>query len=202
MRSLGSVLVAFAAALALSACSQKDPAATAIDAAESALAAVHEQAQKYVPKQYAEVKARLDEARKAFGEERYTEAIDIVKDIPARARELEEAATAAREKLAAEIAADWERLTGEMPGLLSGLESRLAELGEARKLPEGVGREALERAASGLAVARTAWNEALGAFDDGNLEGAVARGLEADRLLRELGESLGMPSPGAAEPAT
>ena len=197
-----TALAAFAAALLLAACSQKDPAAAAIDAAESALAAVHEPAQKYVPKQYAEVKARLDDARKAFGEERYTEAIDIVKDIPARARDLGEAAATARERLAAEIAVDWKRLTGEMPGLVSGLESRLAELGEVRRLPEGIGRDALEQATAGLEVAKGAWSQTLGAFDEGNLEGAVARGLEADRLVRELRELLGVPSPAAAQPAT
>jgi len=197
------MLLALAASLAVAACSQKDPAATAIDAAESALAAVHEQAQKYVPKQYAEVKARLDEARKAFGEERYEDALAIAKDMPARARELSEAATAARDRLAAEIAVDWKRLQAELPGLVAGLESRIAELSSVRRLPEGIGQETLERARDGLELAKGAWGQAREAFDAGNLEGAVARGLEADRLVRELREAVGMtPAQPEAEPVT
>ncbi len=203
MRSVRVMFLAVAASVLLGACSQKDPAAIAIDAAESALAAVHEQAQKYVPKQYAEVKAHLDEARKAFGEERYEEALAIAKGLPARARDLSEAATAARDRLAEEIAVDWERLQTQMPDLVAGLESRVAELSSARRLPEGIGQEALERAREGLDIARGAWGQAREAFDAGNLEGAVARGLEADRLVRELREAVGMgPAQPEAEPVT
>ena len=202
MRSVRAILLAVTASVVLGACSQKDPAATAIDAAESALAAVHEQAQKYVPSQYAEVKVRLDEARKAFGEERYEDALAIAKELPARARELSEAAIAARDRLAAEIVVDWERLQAELPDLVAGLESRVAELSSARRLPEGVGQETLEQARDGLELAVDAWEQAREAFDAGNLEGAVARGLEADRLVRELREAVGMaPAQPEAEPA-
>ena len=54
------VVAALAGVLALAACSQKDPAADAIAAAENALNAVYEDAQKYVPERYAEVKAELE----------------------------------------------------------------------------------------------------------------------------------------------
>lgn len=202
MRSIGKVFALLLVTAALPACSQKGPAATAIEAAEDALAAVHEQAQKYVPGQYAEVKTLLDEGRQAFREERFAEAIEIVRDVPARARELGEAATAARERLAAQIAVDWERLQESLPELLSGLESRLAELGKARRLPEGVAELAIEDATSGLEVARQAWEQASGAFESGNLEGALARALESERLVRELMESVGMQPAQTAPPAS
>lgn len=185
------------AVFALAACSQKEPARTAIDAGEDALASVHEQAQKYIPGRYAEVKATLDTARKAFDEEKYVEAIETVKDVPARARELGEAAAAARDALAAEIAIDWARLSATMPQNASALEDRLAELGKARRLPEGVDGDVMERARAGLDVVRGAWDQATAAFQAGNLEGAVARGQEAERLVRELMESLGIEAPAA-----
>lgn len=53
-------------ALLAAACSQKDPAQKALDAAEGALAAVHEDAMKYVPEQYDAVKSQLNDARAAF----------------------------------------------------------------------------------------------------------------------------------------
>jgi hypothetical protein len=82
-------IVALAAlALAAVACSQKDPAQEAIDAAEGALAAVYENSQKYLPERYAEVKAELDAGRKAFDEKRYADAIAAVKDVPAHAEAL------------------------------------------------------------------------------------------------------------------
>lgn len=186
-------------AVALAAgCSQKEPAQTAIDAAETALVAVHEEAQKYIPKQYAEVKAELDAARGYFTEEQYVRAIDEVKDIPAKARALGAAAAAAREALAAELVVDWARLRDELPGRLAGLEGRLEELGKARRLPDGLSREALARINAGAGVARAAWEQAAAAFEAGNLEGAVARALESDNLAGELMAELGMtPAPAA-----
>jgi hypothetical protein len=51
-------IFALATSLAVAtACSQKDPAEEAITAAENALLAVYEDAQKYLPERYAEVKA-------------------------------------------------------------------------------------------------------------------------------------------------
>ena len=78
-------IAALAATLALVACSQKDPANEAIEAAANALNAVYEDAQKYVPERYAEVKKELDAARKAYGEERYADAIAAVRDVPEHA---------------------------------------------------------------------------------------------------------------------
>ena len=97
-------------------CSQKDPAAEAIDAAEGALQAVYEDAQKYVPERYAEVKTELETARKAFDEERYADAIAAVKDVPAHAEELAKASVEAKEKQLAELNAEWTRTVRQPAG--------------------------------------------------------------------------------------
>jgi len=197
-RTLALLGLLLAASLATG-CSQKNPAQTAIDAAESALAAVSEPAQKYIPQQYAEVKAILDAARKDFSEKEYVRAIEGVKDIPDKARALGEAAAAARATLHAALAVDWARLQGELPGKLSGLEGRLAELDKTSRLPEGVTRDTLTRFGAGAGVARTAWDEASAAFEAGNLEGAVTRALESVNLVNELMIALGMAPPPAAD---
>ncbi len=197
VRTLALVGLVLAGALAAG-CSQKDSAQTAIDAGETALDAVHEEAQKYIPGQYAELKAELDTARTYFHEEQYLRAIDEVKDIPAKARLLSAAATAARETLAASIAVDWARLQAELPGKLAALDGRLAELGKERRLPAGLSRETLARIGAQAGVARRAWDEASAAYQAGSLEGAVARALESENLAGELMVELGMaPAPAA-----
>lgn len=196
-RTLALAGLVLAVALAAG-CSQQDPAQTAIDAAETALMAVHQESQKYIPKQYAELKAELDTARTYFNEEQYLRAIDEVKDIPAKARALGAAAAAARETLAAEIAVDWARLQAELPGKLAALDGRLDELGKAQRLPKELSREALARIGAAAAVARRAWDESSAASEAANLEGAVARGLESENLTSELMVELGMaPAPAA-----
>lgn len=183
---------AFAAALALAACSQKDPANEAIEAAANALNAVYEDAQKYVPDRYAEVKAELDTARKAYDEERYADAIAAVKDVPAHAESLSKEAAAAKAKRVAEMNADWTRLSGSLPDRFTGIGSRLDELGRMKKLPDGMDRQLLDEAKAALASAQSAWEEAGAAYARGDLDAAVGKAKDAEGMAQDLVARLGM----------
>jgi hypothetical protein len=185
---------ALAAALALAACSQKDPANEAIEAAANALNAVYEDAQKYVPGRYAEVKAELDRARKAYDEERYADAIAAVKDVPAHAESLAKEAAAAKAKHVAEMNADWTRLSGSLPDRFTGIGSRLDELGRLKKLPEGMDRQLLDEAKAALASAQSAWEEAGAAYARGDLDAAVGKAKDAEGMAQDLVARLGMPT--------
>ena len=183
---------ALAAALALAACSQKDPANEAIEAAANALNAVYEDAQMYVPERYAEVKAELDTARKAFEEERYADAIAAVKDVPTHAEALSQEAAAAKAKHVADMNADWMRLSGSLPDRFTGIGSRLDELGRMKKLPEGMDRQLLDEAKAAFASAQSAWEEAGAAFAKGDLDAAVGKAKDAEGMAQDLAARLGM----------
>ena len=188
------LLAALAATLVLGACSQKDPAEEAITAAENALNAVYEDAAKYVPDRYAEVKKNLETARAAFKEERYADAIAAVRNVPADAEALAKEATAAKQKRMAELEADWARLSGTLPDLLAGIGGRLEELGNLRALPEGMDRQLLEEANAALASARAAWEEASAAQARGDIESAVGKARDSEGMAQDLVGRLGMPS--------
>ena len=173
-------------------CSQKDPAAEAIDAAEGVLEAVYEDAQKYVPERYAEVKAELETARKAFDEERYTDAIAAVKDVPAHAEELARISVEAKQKRLAELNGEWTQLSGSLPGLVAGIETRLGELGKMRKLPKGMDKQLLSEANAAFGSARGAWDEASAAFTVGDLETAVTKARDVESMAQDLMARLGM----------
>ena len=191
MKAIRIVAVA-ALALAAIACSQKDPAAGAIAAAEGALAAVYDDAQKYLPERYAEVKSKLDAGRKAFEEERYAEAIAAVKDVPAQAEALSKEVVTAKQKKLSELNADWARLSGSLPGLLTNIGGRLAELGKMRRLPVGMDKQLLDEANAALASANAAWDEAAQAFNAGDLETAVGKARDAEGTAQDLVARLGM----------
>ena len=173
-------------------CSQKDPAAEAIDAAEGALEAVYEDAQKYVPERYAEVKAELESARKAFDEERYADAIAAVKDVPAHAEELAKVSVEAKQKHLAELNAEWTRLSGSLPGLVAGIETRLGELGKMRKLPEGIDKQLIEEANAAAGSAKGAWDEASAAFMAGDFDAAVTKARDVEAMIQDLMARLGI----------
>jgi hypothetical protein len=192
MKLLTGIVAVAALALAAAACSQKDPAQEAIAAAEGALAAVYEDAQKYLPERYAEVKAELEAGRKAFDEERYAEAIAAVKDVPAHAEALSKEVVAARQQKLSELNAEWARLAGSLPGLLTNIGARLSELGGMRRLPVGTDKQVLDEANAAYASARSAWNEAGTAFAAGDLETAVARARDAEGTAQDLVARLGI----------
>ena len=186
------LLAALAAVVALAACSQKDPAREAIDAAENALNAVYDDAEKYVPERYAEVKGELVAARKAFDEERYADAIAAVKDVPAHAEALGKEAAAAKEKHVAALNADWARLSGSLPDLLAGINGRLEDLGKMKKLPEGMDKQLLDEANAAFASAQSAWDEAGAAFAKGDVDSAVGKAKDAEAMAQDLVGRLGM----------
>lgn len=188
------LLAALAATISLAACSQKDPAGEAIAAAENALNAVYEDAEKYVPERYAEVKKGLEAARAAFGEERYADAIAAVKDVPTQAEALARDAAAAKEQRMAEMNADWARISGSLPDLLAGIGGRLEDLSKLRKLPDGMDRQLLDEANAALSSARQAWEEAGTAHARGDLEAAVATARGAEGMAQDLVGRLGMPT--------
>lgn len=186
-------IAALAALVAVAAgCSQKDPAQEAITAAENALAAVYEDAQKYLPERYAEVKGDLEKARAAFNEERYADAIAAVKDVPARAEALATDVVEAKQKKIAELNADWVRLSGSLPGLMTGIGTRLAELGKMRRLPQGMDKQLLDEANAAYGSAQSAWDEAGTAFNAGDLEGAVGKARDVEAMAQDLVTRLGM----------
>jgi hypothetical protein len=185
-------LFALAGLLAVAACSQKDPAAEAITASENALNAVYEDAQKYVPERYAEVKSELDAARAAFDEERYADAIAEVQDLPAKAEQLAKEAAAAKEKKVSEMNADWARISGSLPARLEAIQARLDELGGMRRLPEGMDKQLLDEARAAHASAMTAWDEATTASAAGDIETAVGKARDAEGMAQDLVARLGM----------
>ncbi|MGQ0429740.1 MAG: hypothetical protein ACT4UQ_07410 [Gammaproteobacteria bacterium] len=179
-------------ATAVAGCSQRDPAQEAITAAENALAAVYEDAQKYVPERYAEVKGKLEQARAAFNEERYADAIAAIKDVPAQAEQLAQEAVEAKQQAIAALNADWVRLSGSLPGLLGSIGSRLGELGKKRRLPQGLDKQLLEEANAAFGSAQSAWDEAGAAFNAGDLEGAVGKARDVETMAQDLVTRLGM----------
>ena len=186
-------------ALLVAACSQKDPAQKALDAAESALAEVHEDAMKYVPEQYDAVKSELNAARQAFQAEKYGDALTAVKNLPAKAKELGEAAAAKKKEVVAQLNTDWNGLSAGVPGMVKSIEDKLGELGKMRRLPAGLDRETIDSASGALTEAKSNWDAASQAFTAGNVEEAVAKARSVEAAARDIMGKLGLSE--AAAPA-
>jgi hypothetical protein len=188
--------------LALSACSQMEPAKKAIADIEAAVAAAGDDAQRYVPRELTAVKDQLAALKAKFDEKDYKGVIDAAPALLARAQGLvaqknqvieAQAARAAARKLADELAlkSDWATLSSAAPAAITAVQERLDTLTKAKKLPSGVTKSKLASAQDELAQANTLWQQAMSAQTQGNLQDAINNAKQAKQQAETTLASLG-----------
>ena len=189
--------VLLAAVLAVG-CSQQEPATKAVDAAEGALAAVHEDALKYIPGKYEDVKKQLDAGREHLKKEEYAEALASVKDIPAKALELARLAEEAKKQYLEVLAKDWKDVNASVPDLMASVEAKVTDMAKLKKLPAWVDQAKVDVAKDLVGRAKAAWDDAGKRYTAGDLAVAVAKAKECEALANKALEVI---SPPPAEPA-
>jgi hypothetical protein len=188
-------------ALSLAACaSDKEPAEKAIKAAEDAVNAALPEATKYVPDQAKSVQDGLQSLKDSFAKGDYKAVLAGAADVTAKARALNDAAAAKKaeiEKMRAELAKRWEDMNGGLQKAVDAIKSRVDILAQAKKLPAGLDKAAVESAKSGLQMIDKTWAEAQDAAKAGNLEVAVAKGNSVRTAAADIMGKLNMTVPDA-----
>ncbi|MBS0365851.1 MAG: hypothetical protein JSR67_08525 [Proteobacteria bacterium] len=198
MKKLSVWLLAMLAAFAIAGCAnQKAPAEQAISGAETALAAVQDAAQKYVPDQYQTVQTQLAGLKDAFAKGDYkgvlaqapqlTSAINSLKDA-AEAKKADAEAAMAKAKDA------WGGMSTDLPKMVEAITSRVGMLSKSRHLPKGVTKEGLASAKSGLDELKTGLNDATAAATSGDFTTAVSKAQAVKDKGAEIMKALGMGS--------
>jgi hypothetical protein len=176
------------------ACSNKqEPAAQVISNAETSLAAVKEDAGRYVPESLAGAEAKLAALKDRFAAKDYDGVIAGGPDLTGSITQLESEVVEKRQ-LAATEAEAWTGLATDVPQMTAAIQSRVDTLGKARRLPKGMEAATLESAREGLAQMKTDWALATAAHDEGNPIAAAEAARAAQSRGREVMVLLGMPS--------
>jgi hypothetical protein len=192
-----TLLVAtLASALLVVGCSsQKDPANKAIADAEAAVAAVRDDAAKYVPNDLQGVDASIADLKAKFQAGDYKGVLAASAGLTASLASLKDAAAAKKAEMEAAVEkakGDWTALAKDLPGMVGALESRVSALSASKKLPKGLDAAKLDSAKAGLAAAKSAWDAASAAFTSGNVMDAVAKANEAKTQGAAAMAALGM----------
>jgi hypothetical protein len=159
---------------------KKAAADTAIKGAQTAYAAVADQAGEYVPDQAKDVQASIQSAKDAFDKGDYSAALEASKALPDKVKALAAAAAAKKD----ELTAKWTELSGSMPGLVTAVQTKVDALTKSHKLPPG--------AADNFASVKQAWGDASSAFQSGKLQDAMTKASAAKAKLTELQTMLGI----------
>lgn len=182
MKTKLTLTAILAALMFFTACdnAKKVGADAAIKGAQTAYAAVADQANQYVPDQAKDVQTSIQAAKDAFDKGDYAGAFEAAKALPEKVKALETAAKAKKE----ELTAKWNELSTSMPGLVTAVQTKVDALTKSHKLPAG--------AADSLASIKQSWTDASTAFTSGQLSDAMAKATAAKAKLTELQTTLGM----------
>jgi hypothetical protein len=184
-----------AVALAAACASQKAPAETALKAAETAWAAVSAEATKYVPDQAKSIDEAIKAVKDLMAKGDYAAVIKDAGVIPGKIADLQKTIQAKKD----EWTAAWRTLDSALGSGLTAVQTKVDELANAKKLPKGVEKAAVEGAKTALAAAQQTFADAKSAFGEGNYEAALAKANQVKTELGKIMTDLKLEMPVAAE---
>jgi hypothetical protein len=190
--------MAFAALLMVGCANQMEPAKKAIADIEAAIAAAPDASQ-YVPDQLQAVSSKLLDLKAKFDQKDYKGVLAAAPALLTEAQGLAGAAASAKEAaMAAELEAmnaEWAALSASLPAAVEAIESRVNILSKSKKLPANLDAATFESVQTGLADAKSLWEQATAAQASGNMEAAVTAARQvkekADAALAALGMTAG-----------
>ena len=191
------LLATLAAVLVVGCANQKAPAEQAGAGAETALAAVRDDAQKHVPDQLQAVDSQLAALKASLAKGDYKTVLTGAPTLNSAISSLKDAADAKKADAEAALgkAKDaWGPLSAEVPKMVDAIQSRVTALSKSHHLPKGVTKDGLASAKSGVDSLKSMWSDASNAATSGDFTTAVSKGQAVKDKAAEIMRSLGMSS--------
>ena len=189
------LLATLAAVLVVGCANQKAPAEQAVAGAETALAAVRDDAQKYVPDQLQAVDSQLAALKDSLTKGDYKSVLTGAPTLNSAISSLKDAAEAKKADAEAALAKAkdaWGPLSAEVPKMVEAIQSRVTALSKSHHLPKGVTKDGLASAKSGVDSLKSMWSDASNASASGDFTTAVSKAQAAKDKAAEIMKSLGM----------
>jgi len=185
----------FASLLIVACGGQKEPAERAVADADAAIAAVREDAARFVPDQLKELEDSLALLKDNLAKEKYPAVLTAARELNRTINTVNE--TVATEKVKAAAVADqlterWNSLSTELPEMVESVTARVASLAKSRKFPEGVDADSFDNIKAAADTMAQSWQQALGAFANNNMQEAVDMAQTAKDRGTEVITALGM----------
>lgn len=189
------LLATLAAVLVVGCANQKAPAEQAVAGAETALAAVRDDAQKYVPDQLQAVDSQLAALKDSLTKGDYKTVLTGAPTLNSAISSLKDAADAKKADAEAALAKAkdaWGPLSAEVPRMVEAIQSRITALSKSHHLPKGVTKDGLAAAKSGVDSLKSMWSDASNASASGDFTTAVSKAEAVKDKAAEIMKSLGM----------
>jgi hypothetical protein len=196
-RSIAKYLALYSAAFLIVACtSRMGPAAkNSVDHINATLAAVSEDAQKYVPDQLAGVQSKVAALTASLDKQDYDAVMAGAPAVLAEVNGLSGAVAAKKDEMLKVLGDEWRSLAASIPQSVTAVQTRIDALSKTKHVPKDVD---LTAAKSGLADASSEWENAQSAFKSGKASEAVPLAKDAKTKLDSAAAALKLSLPPAA----
>lgn len=180
--------------LAVGCANQKEPATRALEAVDTQLNALREDAAKYAPEALASAEATLGKLHSAFDNGDYSGVLTAVPDVTKSVAALKDTAAAKKaEALAAieQAKTQWATLGVELPKQVEALKSRIAALSQSKSAQAKLGPGVFDSAKTGLEEIERDWTSALGTFNAGDQAEAVGKAEALRTKIADIAKQIG-----------
>ena len=191
------LVAALIAVLLVGCANDKAPAEQAIAAAESALAATRDAAQKYAPDGLQAADGQLAQIKDMFAKGDYKSVLANIPALNSAISALKDTATAKQaeaEQAMAKAKDAWGTTSTDVPKMVAAIQSRVDILSKSHGLPKGVTKDSLAAAKSGLDSMKSAWSDAMNAANGGDYTTAMSKAQAVKDQGAQIMQSLGMSS--------
>jgi len=163
--------------------------------AEAAIAAVRDDAARFVPDQLKEVDDILAQMKDNLAKQKYPAVLTAARELNRIIASVNETVATERANaaaVAAQLTERWNSLSTEIPEMVESVTARVASLAKSRKYPEGVDAASFENIKATADTMAQSWQQALGAFANNNMQEAVDMAQAAKDRGTEVMMALGM----------
>jgi ATP-dependent Clp protease ATP-binding subunit ClpA len=167
---------------------QKQATEAAINAAQAAVNAVQDEAEKYVPDQLQAAKNAVQSAKDSVNKGDYQAALNAARDAADKAKDLANSAAAKRD----EWTKEWAQTNTSMPKSLDEIKAKLNAYSHGSRMPEGMDQKALDDAKAQYEKLKQGWADATASATHGNMGDAISKTTDLKATIAKLKEMLGI----------
>jgi hypothetical protein len=190
----GFALVLFGALLA--ACGgQQEPAKKAVETAEASIAAIREDAARFFPDDLKDLETSLAAMKDNYAKGKYPSVLTASRSLNTRIAQVANAIAGEKtenQAMTEQLTVQWNTLSEELPAIVESVTARVASLEKSGKLPKDVDEATFSRVKADAAIMAQSWQQAQGAFSNGNMQEAVDMATTAKEKAGTVMMILGM----------
>lgn len=199
-RNSAQWLALLLAGMLLGACGgQKESAEKALASAEGQIGKIREDAARFVPDELKDLEASLQGMKDNYAKENYPAVLQAARSLNTRIATVSASVATMKteaEATTAQLTEQWNALSEEVPQLVERVTARVESLSRSGKLPKDVNEAQFEQIKTESQSMAQSWQQALGAFSNGNMQEAVDRAQIAKEKAAVAMNVLGMNAAG------